>query len=81
MIKAIDESFCIGCGLCVAVCQPDVLRLSEGKAHITYPGDCCNCLQCVFACPVEAITVTPAVPKKFDILFRWQQIKNDLKVK
>ncbi len=81
MIKAIDESFCTSCGLCVDICQMDVLRLDQGKAHIAYPRDCCNCMQCVFACPLEAITAVPGAPKKFDINFRWQQIKAALNVK
>ena len=81
MIKAIDESFCTGCGLCVDICQMDVFRLGQGKAHIAYPGDCCHCMQCVLICPLEAITLTPGAPKKFDINLRWQRLKEALNVK
>ena len=82
MIKVIDETFCIGCGLCVNVCQMDVLRLRDGKAYIAYPGDCDHCLECFCYCPTEAITMGPtAVPKRFDASVRWQQVKDALNLK
>ena len=81
MIKAIDETFCNGCGLCVSLCQMDVIRLKDGKAYIAYPGDCCHCLECFCYCPVEAITMAPGVPKRFNLNTRWQQVKDALNLK
>ena len=81
MIKAIDETFCTGCGLCVSLCQLDVLRLREGKAHIVYPGDCCHCMECFVYCPTEAVTLTPGIPKKFNLNTRWEATKETLNLK
>jgi len=77
MIATIDESLCIKCGLCDHVCQQDVLRQTdENSIEIVYPDDCCNCMECVFVCPTDAIVLTPKVPEKFDARLRWQQIKD-----
>ncbi|MFC2044880.1 ATP-binding protein [Chloroflexota bacterium] len=78
MIKAIDESFCTGCGLCVDACQMDVLSLRDRKAYIAYAGDCCHCMWCLFICPFDAITLSPGIPKKFDMNLRWQAISDVL---
>ena len=79
MIKAIDELSCTNCGLCVNLCHSDVLRFNQdGKVHIAYPGDCHHCLECVFHCPYDAIIMGPGMPKKFNIIYRWQRIKDVL---
>ena len=49
-----DDSLCIGCGRCAAVCQCDILFPSPEKgAHplVIYPGECYYCGACVMACP------------------------------
>ena len=61
----IDEGFCKGCGLCVAVCPAHVLELD--MARITpkgyHPGacvvvaGCTGCCTCALMCPDVAITV------------------------
>lgn len=81
MIKAIDQLSCLNCGLCDDVCPMDVFGRRNGKVYIAYMGDCCNCMGCLYICPVEAIVVTPGVPKKFSRTYRWELIKTALKVK
>jgi NAD-dependent dihydropyrimidine dehydrogenase PreA subunit len=81
MIKSIDEFLCIKCGLCESICQTDILRSQNGSISIAYPDDCCNCMECVFVCPTDAIQLTVDVPKKFDVRSRWLQIKKALNVK
>jgi NAD-dependent dihydropyrimidine dehydrogenase PreA subunit len=81
MIKGVNELLCIKCGLCEYVCQTEVLKSHNGKIYIAYPDDCCNCMECVFICPTDAIQLTAAVPEKFDVRSRWLQIKEALKVK
>ena len=41
----IDESLCIGCGICVNDCTMDVIRMDEeqSKVVIKYPEDCICC--------------------------------------
>lgn len=80
MIKTIDELLCIGCGLCEDVCPTDIFRRIDGKMSIVYPDDCCNCMECLFICPTEAVVFGPGEPEKFDARVRWKQIKEALKV-
>lgn len=60
----INQEECKGCGLCVAACPPQVLRLSErlnsyGYHPVMYVGQgCTGCGACFYACPEPgAITV------------------------
>lgn len=51
-----DDSLCIGCGQCAAVCQVDVMLPAAGKGRhpeVMYPGECYYCGSCVMACPVK----------------------------
>jgi thioredoxin reductase (NADPH) len=57
----IDESRCIGCATCVAVCpEGDVLGMLGGKATIVKAHKCIGHALCADACPVGAITMTMA---------------------
>jgi len=56
---------CKGCGICVAVCQTEVLELSEDEnsrgIHIpvvVHPDKCLNCGLCEMFCPDFAIWAT-----------------------
>ncbi len=57
-----DETKCIGCNRCAAVCQCDILLPSPEKgAHpiVMYPGECYYCGACVMVCPSKgAIQLT-----------------------
>ena len=58
----VDEAKCIadrGCTVCVDVCPPEVLRISEltGKAYMKCDG-CWYCMPCETDCPTGAVTVT-----------------------
>jgi ferredoxin len=54
----IDESKCVGCGLCVNSC-PDCFELNDDGVAKVKNSDCNSCdLQEISSqCPVEAITV------------------------
>jgi NAD-dependent dihydropyrimidine dehydrogenase PreA subunit len=56
-----DREKCTGCGICVAACPMDVIRLDEsnGKAVVAYPDDCVACWGCESFCPVVAIDISP----------------------
>lgn len=53
----IREDECKGCGLCAAVCPPEVLRLSDrlnrvGYHPVSYVGTgCTGCGVCFYSCP------------------------------
>jgi NAD-dependent dihydropyrimidine dehydrogenase PreA subunit len=78
MIKDIDELLCIDCGICENVCPTDVLREEDGRIRIAYPDDCCNCMDCLFFCPTDAIVFVQGVPDKFNLSVRWKRIKEEL---
>ena len=51
-----DDSLCVGCNQCAAVCQVDILIPSEERGKhpvVLYPGECYYCGSCVMACPVK----------------------------
>lgn len=56
----IDVQKCDGCGLCVGVCQCQIIVIVENKATIKPKEKCegCHnwCTECEFVCPVGAIS-------------------------
>ena len=60
MITEINSAKCTGCGICVDLCNMDVLRLdtSNGKAYIAYHEDCMTCFECALSCPEGAVEVS-----------------------
>ncbi len=62
---AVDETFCKGCGLCVAACPLKILELDPKRltakgyhpATCTHPEKCTGCATCATMCPDVAITV------------------------
>ena len=55
----IDQSSCIGCDLCRQNCRFDAIKFS-GSYQIVYY-ECEGCGVCQIVCPVNAITLKPAV--------------------
>jgi thioredoxin reductase len=54
----INQSSCIGCGICVEVCpEGDVLGLIDGKATIIHGSHCLGHGKCAENCPVGAIEI------------------------
>ena len=58
MAIIINESYCKGCGICVAFCLKKGLALNDvGKAFARDPGNCVACRQCELRCPDFAIEI------------------------
>ncbi len=59
-IEKIDTEKCSGCGVCLALCQEDVIRLDKasGKAVAKYNEDCIACFVCESYCPLHCISVS-----------------------
>lgn len=53
----IDADECTGCGLCVDVCEQEVLDLVDDIASIVNAEACTGCGDCFDECPVEAIVM------------------------
>lgn len=62
----IEQSKCIGCGLCEKLCPMGNIKL---KASVAVPRDMCTmCYRCVNRCPKQAITLLgKSVIKQYDI--------------
>jgi len=59
-VSSVDETKCIGCGLCVSLCPTNAieLKLKEGgKKAETISASCKGCGICGASCPQQAITM------------------------
>lgn len=56
-VASVDESLCIGCGVCVDVC-PYSAREMRGNVAVVVEGSCEGCASCGVACPSGATTIT-----------------------
>jgi len=58
-VPSVDTGHCTSCGLCVAVCPTETLRMTDGK--VTVDRDtafgCIGCGQCMAVCPEQAVAV------------------------
>lgn len=56
---AIDQTNCIGCGICVMSCPSDILKSHSNKAFIKLPvlSNCTACGNCQELCPVSVFTM------------------------
>ena len=56
----IYHDWCKGCGICVAFCPSNVLKLgNRGKADVVQEDECINCGFCEVHCPDFAVSVRP----------------------
>lgn len=53
----VDETKCITCGACVAICPVEAIKIVNGKAKID-PKKCIACGSCERFCPVGAIKIS-----------------------
>lgn len=65
----IDKERCKGCELCIAVCNRQVLEMSDKInsrgyhfARVAAPSACIGCAQCSDMCPDVAIGITEEPP-------------------
>ena len=54
----VDDTLCIDCGACTAVCSPRALSLDKTTWKLQFDRQrCVLCELCVTACPIQAIKV------------------------
>jgi electron transport complex protein RnfB len=56
-VAVIDESWCIGCTLCLDVCPTDAILGSNKLMHTVIEPHCTGCELCVPVCPVDCISM------------------------
>ncbi len=56
-VAVIDESWCIGCTLCIKACPVDTIVGASKLMHTVIEADCTGCELCVPACPVDCISM------------------------
>ena len=59
-LAVIDESWCIGCTLCIKACPVDCIIGSPKHMHTVIEDQCTGCELCIPACPVDCISLVPA---------------------
>lgn len=57
VVAMIDESWCIGCTLCIKACPTDAIFGSNKLMHTVIEPYCTGCELCVPVCPVDCISL------------------------
>ncbi len=57
LLAVIDESRCIGCGLCIPPCPVDAILGANKYMHTVLAQHCTGCELCVTPCPVDCISM------------------------
>lgn len=61
-VAIIDETWCIGCTLCIKACPVDSILGANKRMHTVIESLCTGCELCIPACPVDCISLEPAHP-------------------
>ncbi len=61
-VAVIDETWCIGCTLCIKACPVDCIVGAPKRMHTVIESLCTGCELCVPACPVDYIAMEPVTP-------------------
>ena len=61
-LALIDETWCIGCTLCIKACPVDCIVGAPKLMHTVIAALCTGCELCVPVCPVDCISMPPITP-------------------
>jgi electron transport complex protein RnfB len=56
-VAVIDETWCIGCTLCIKACPVDCIVGANKRMHTVIEAECTGCELCLPACPVDCIVM------------------------
>jgi len=56
-VAVIDETWCIGCTLCIKACPTDAIVGANKRMHTVIEPYCTGCELCIPACPVDCIVM------------------------
>lgn len=88
-VALIDESWCIGCTLCIKACPTDAIVGANKLMHTVIAAHCTGCELCIPVCPVDCIELEPvtgaatgwaawSAPQAAQALQRYEQRKRRL---
>jgi pSer/pThr/pTyr-binding forkhead associated (FHA) protein/thioredoxin reductase/ferredoxin len=60
LVHSINDSKCVGCGLCVQACPATVLELVDHKSRVINFDSCIQCKRCENACAFDALRMHDA---------------------
>ncbi len=63
-LAVIDETWCIGCTLCIKACPVDCIVGAPKLMHTVIDNLCTGCELCLPVCPVDCIAMLPVTPGK-----------------
>lgn len=63
-VARIDESWCIGCTLCLKACPTDAILGANKYMHTVIADHCTGCELCLPVCPVDCIHLDVVDPNK-----------------
>jgi electron transport complex protein RnfB len=58
-VAIVDETWCIGCTLCIKACPVDCIVGAPRQMHTVIEDQCTGCELCLPACPVDCIELVP----------------------
>ena len=61
-LARIDETWCIGCTLCIKACPVDCISGASKRMHTVIEAECTGCELCIPVCPVDCITLIDVTP-------------------
>jgi electron transport complex protein RnfB len=56
-VALIDETWCIGCTLCIQACPVDAIAGAAKLMHTVIAAECTGCELCIPPCPVDCIAM------------------------
>lgn len=63
-LALIDETWCIGCTLCIKACPVDCILGASKRMHTVLADQCTGCELCIPACPVDCISLVTVAPER-----------------
>ncbi|MBX3606033.1 MAG: electron transport complex subunit RsxB [Piscinibacter sp.] len=63
-LARIDETWCIGCTLCIKACPVDCIVGAPKVMHTVVADQCTGCELCLPACPVDCIELVTPEPQR-----------------
>ena len=71
-VPFVREEYCVGCGVCGAICPYGCLEVVEGRGVLIGPEACTSEASCTLACPQKALHMGWAPLAAAHSIGRWR---------